>query len=89
MRTVRIRFNEIAQLFRSGNPTETVCISQKENLFRSQILEFTGIGSSVSCHIVAVSPESFSDSSIIRNVLALGIDSVQLKISTALILKTY
>jgi hypothetical protein len=76
MRTVRIDFNEIAQLFRSVNPTETVGISQKENLFGSQILEFTGIGPPVSCHIVAVSPESFSDSTIIRNVLALGVDSI-------------
>jgi hypothetical protein len=76
MRTVRIDFNEVAQLFRSVHPTETVGISQKENLFRSQILEFTGIGPSVSCHIIAVSPESFSDSTIIRNVLALGVDSI-------------
>jgi hypothetical protein len=32
----------------------------------------------VSRHIVAVSPESFSDSAVIRNILALGIHSVQL-----------
>jgi len=71
-----IRFHHVAQSCRSINPTETVGISQKEKLFGSQILEFAGIGASVSFYIVAVSPESFSYSSVIRNVLALGVDSV-------------
>ncbi len=76
VRTVRIRFHHVAQPFRSVNSTEAVGIGQEEKLFGSQILEFTGIGASVSFHIIAVSPESFSDSSVIRNVLPLGVDSV-------------